>query len=114
MAGNGEGVVRVVRVLVVRSWSYPVAPLRAALHAVGVRAQFIRIDIEPALGAAVARRNFEVILHDATTPGLSRAVLDGHLRHHAITAPVIDLSRHDPAHDIAARIVAALQATHAS
>jgi hypothetical protein len=102
--GNGQGV---VRVLVVRSWSYPIAPLRAALHAVGVRARFIRIDIEPALVAALGRRNFDVIAHDATTPGVPRDLLDGHLRDLAIKVPVVDIGRHDTPRDIAARVVAA-------
>jgi len=47
-----------INVLLIRSWIHPLAPLRAALHDAAIDARFTRIDIEPALNAALARGGF--------------------------------------------------------
>nr|HEX4319214.1 hypothetical protein [Kofleriaceae bacterium] len=96
-----------VRILLVRSWAHPIAPLRTALAAAGLRARFVRVDIEPAVNAALGRGGFDVIVFDAGA-GLSRATLDACIRDHETETPVIELGLVD---DLAARITAALRAT---
>jgi hypothetical protein len=68
-----------VRILVIRPWTEPIGPLRAALAEAGLDVRIVRVDIEPALHAALDRQFFEVVLFDAHTPNITRAMLDEQL-----------------------------------
>jgi hypothetical protein len=79
-----------VRILCIRPWTASLAPLRAVLRDAGIAAVITRIDIEPALEAALARgARFDVIVHDPSTPGMPRELVDARLREHRLTLPVV-------------------------
>lgn len=59
------------RILLVRAWTEPLAPLRAALVQAGIDAEIERVDIEPALVAALMRTTFDVVVCDARVSTLS-------------------------------------------
>jgi hypothetical protein len=68
-----------VRILVIRTWTEPIGPLRAALAEAGLDVRIVRVDIEPALNAALDREYFEAIVFDPRTPNITRAMLDEQL-----------------------------------
>jgi DNA-binding response OmpR family regulator len=80
-----------IRILLVRPWTEPLAPLRAELRSGGFDAQLVRIDFEPALNAALARERFDAVIFDPATPGLSRELIETRLREHRRAAPVVVL-----------------------
>lgn len=84
-----------MKILLVRPWVSPLAPLRDALRVGGFDPRFTRVDIEPALNAALVRGPHDLILFDATTPTLSRTIIEARLRDHRIDIPIVDLD-HDP------------------
>lgn len=85
-----------IRILLVRAWTEPLAPLRAALRAAGVEARIVRVDIEPALNAALERGSkFDVVVFDPSTRGVSRELLDARLRDHHRFVPVVTLEEID-------------------
>ena len=94
-----------MKVLLIRSWTHPLEPLRAALRATGLDPRFARVDIEPGLNAALSRGGFDVVIHDPTTPGLTRPQIEACMRVHRIDAPIVELG--DIA-DLAERIDVAL------
>ena len=97
-----------IRILLVRAWTEPLAPLRAALRDAGLAARIVRIDIEPALNAALQRGSkFDVILFDPAMRGITREVIDARLRDHRRSIPVVRL---EGIKDLADRIRAALAA----
>lgn len=95
-----------MRVLLVRPWTHPLAPLRDALRVAGLDPRFTRVDIEPALNAALARDAHDLVLFDPTTPALSRSMIEARLRDHRVDIPIIEID-HDPT-AVGARIRAAL------
>lgn len=97
-----------IRILLVRAWTEPLAPLRAALRDAGIVAHIVRVDIEPALNAALERGSkFDVVVFDAAMRGLTREVLDARLRDHRRSIPVVTL---DDLEGLAARVRVALAA----
>lgn len=83
-----------VRILLVRAWTEPLAPLRAALRTAGLVAHIVRVDIEPALHAALARgAKLDVVLFDPAVRGITRELLEARLREHRCWAPVVTLGR---------------------
>jgi hypothetical protein len=80
-----------VHVLLIRPWIHSLAPLRASLRRAGYEARFTRIDIEPALSAALGRGGYDVAVVDPATPGLTRATIEGCLRDHRADFPIIVL-----------------------
>jgi hypothetical protein len=96
-----------MKILLIRSWIHPIAPLRAALHDSGIDPRFTRVDIEPALNAALARGGFDLAIFDPATPGLPRAVVDARLREQRFSLPVVELG---DLIDLGERIHAALAA----
>ncbi len=95
-----------MKVLLVRPWIHPLAPLRDALRVAGLDPRFTRVDIEPALNAALARGPHDVVLFDPTTPALSRPLIEARLRDHRVDIPIVELDR-EPA-SLGDRIRAAL------
>lgn len=79
-------------VLLIRAWIRSVEPVRAALQRVGLDVHISRVDLEPALHAALTRRAFDLILHDPDVPGLSRELVELRLREHRHAAPLVSIS----------------------
>lgn len=84
-----------MKVLLVRPWVHPLAPLRDALRVAGFDPRFTRVDIEPALNAALTRGTHDIILLDPCTPSITRATIEARLRDHRLDIPIIELD-HDP------------------
>lgn len=80
---------RLLRILWVRSWCESLQPLRDALGDLGYRALFTRTDIEPALHAAISRRDFEIAIVDREC-GISRELVEIWFREHRVVAPLLD------------------------
>ena len=80
-----------MKVLLIRSWIHPLAPVRAALRATGLDPRFTRVDIEPALNAALFRGGHDIALHDPATPGLPRSLVESCMRAHRIDIPLVEL-----------------------
>jgi hypothetical protein len=84
------------RILLVRPWTATIAPVRAALRDAGISATITRIDIEPALNAALGRGTpFDVIVHDPGTPGLPLSVVEARLREHRRVIPIVSVTALD-------------------
>lgn len=80
-----------LRILLIRSWTESLAPLRAELRAAGFDAEIVRIDFEPALNAALAREHFDAVIFDPGVRGITRDVILARLREHRRSAPVVIL-----------------------
>lgn len=82
------------RILLVRPWTEPLAPLRAALRQADLDARIVRVDIEPALNAALKRGStFDLIVFDPATRGITRELIDARLVEHRRCIPVVTLKR---------------------
>lgn len=80
-----------IRILLIRPWTEPLAPLRAALETHDVHARFHRVDIEPALNAALDRGGYAVIVFDPRTPGITRETIESRMRANRRTTPIVTL-----------------------
>ena len=49
--------------------------MRSALHDAGFWPTFHRVDMEPALNAALTRGGFDIVIYDPATSGLSRGMV---------------------------------------
>jgi hypothetical protein len=78
-----------IRILLIRAWTEPLAPFRDALRNAGIAARIARVDIEPALNAALSRGAFDVVVIDPNTPGLARGVVEARLREHRTACPIV-------------------------
>lgn len=96
-----------MKLLLIRSWIHPLAPLRAALQAAGLDPRFTRVDIEPALNAALSRGGYDIAIYDPHTPGLQRTIVEACMRAHRIDIPLVELGELE---DLAERIDVALAA----
>src|SRR5687768_2055120 len=85
-----------VRILLIRRWTESVAPIREALDAAGVAARITRVDIEPALNAALCRTEFDVVIFDPATENLSVEVIEARLREHRRISPIVTLNAAKP------------------
>lgn len=81
----------VVRILVIRPWTIAETPLRAALQRAGMAVEITRVDIEPAVNAALSRRGFDVIVLDPKTPTVSREDVEDCLRAQRLWIPIVEL-----------------------
>jgi hypothetical protein len=80
-----------VRILVIRAWTIAETPLRAALLRAGLAVEITRVDIEPAVNAALMRRTFDVIVLDPKTPTVSREEVEDCLRAQRLWIPIVEL-----------------------
>jgi deoxyribodipyrimidine photolyase len=78
------------RILVIRAWTEPLAQLRAALRDAGVTVRITRVDIEPALNAALARSSYEVVVWDPRC-SIARDIVETRLREHGRSATIVVL-----------------------
>lgn len=81
----------VVRILVIRPWTVSETPLRAALQRAGMAVEITRVDIEPAVNAALMRRSYDVIVLDPATPTVTREDVEACLRAQQLRIPVVEL-----------------------
>lgn len=81
-----------IRILLIRPWTEPLAPLRIALEHAAITARFHRIDIEPALNAALDRGGYDVVVFDPRTPGITREIIDACMRANRRAFPIVTLS----------------------
>jgi DNA-binding NtrC family response regulator len=80
-----------LHVLLIRAWIHKLEPVRAALRDAGFLVEVTRIDIEPALHAALTRRAFDLVIHDPEVTGLPRPLVEARLREHRHATPVVTL-----------------------
>jgi hypothetical protein len=80
-----------LHVLLIRPWIYRLEPVRAALHGVGFDPVLTRIDLEPALHAALTRRAFDLVIHDPSVAGLPHELVEARLRAHRHATPIVTL-----------------------
>jgi len=78
------------RILVIRAWTEPLARFREALRDAGVVVRITRVDIEPALNAALARNAYDIVVWDPQST-ITRDVVEVRLREHGRTASIIEL-----------------------
>lgn len=98
-----------LRVLLIRAWIHKLEPIRTTLRAAGMDPRFTRVDIEPALNAALTRGGFDIAIFDPRTPGLTRELVEARLKEHRRYLPIIvlgDLST------LAEHVGAAISARH--
>lgn len=80
-----------VRLLLIQSWVIQTDGIRARLATAGFHARITRVDFEAALDAAIWRRDFDAVLVNPATPGLSLAVIEGHMKTHGVHVPLLEL-----------------------
>jgi hypothetical protein len=76
------------RILVIRAWTEPLTRFREALREAGVAVRITRVDIEPALNAALARSPYDVVVWDPAC-AIARDIVEARLREHGRTASII-------------------------
>lgn len=76
----------------VRTWTEPLGPLRAALRDADLDVRLHVVDIEPALNAALARGGFHAILYGHGTAGITLDVVEALMREHRRTLPVVQIT----------------------
>jgi hypothetical protein len=84
-----------VQILVVQFWIRDVAPIRAALTAAGMDVAITRVDIEPALYAALTWDRYDLVLYDSETTTISRAAVEEALRATRRDLPLVVIDQLD-------------------
>ena len=69
-----------VEVLVVQFWIHDIQPIRAALEGAGMVVAITRVDIEPALNAALTCGQYDLVIYDPSTATISKAAVEENLR----------------------------------
>lgn len=85
-------VTNAIRILLIRPWTAPLAPLRIALDQAAMTARFHRVDIEPALNAALHRGGFDVVVLDPATTGISIEIVEACMKANRRSVPIVTLS----------------------
>jgi hypothetical protein len=98
-----------LHVLLIRAWIHRPEPVRTALRDAGFDVEITRIDIEPALHAALTRRAFDLVIHDPRVVGLSRELVEARLRAHRHATPIVTLDSLDALGDAVIRAFAHLR-----
>lgn len=97
-----------MRVLVIQFWVNDSTPIRNALAAAGIDADLVRVDIEPAVNAALSWGRYTAVVYDPATTTVSLAAVEQCMRSNQCTVPLVvadDLSM------LGARLLAALRRT---
>ena len=95
-----------MRVLVIQFWVHDSRPIRDALAACDIDADLVRVDIEPAVNAALSWGRYGLVIYDPTTTSVSLAAVEQCMRANQCAAPLVvadDLST------LGARALAALR-----
>ncbi len=98
---------RLTRVLVIQFWIRELDPIARALSEAGIEAALTRVDIEPALHAALVRDDFDVAIYEPEIPGLSRREIEACLGANGRDLPLVILEDLD---SLGTRVAAALAA----
>lgn len=69
-----------LQVLLVQFWIQDPGPIRAALEAAGLAIALTRVDIEPALHAALMCGHYDLVIYDPSTTTISRSAVEENLR----------------------------------
>lgn len=69
-----------IQVLVVQFWIHDRRPIRAALQRAGLDLTITRVDIEPALYAALTCGRYDLVIYDPATTTISKATVEETLR----------------------------------
>ncbi len=96
-----------IDILLVRSWLHPLEPIRSTLRTAGFAPRFHRVDIEPALHAALTRGGYDVVIVDPHTAVLSRQIVQARIDELRPGTPLVLLGELS---DLGARIAAVLHA----
>lgn len=96
-----------IEILLVRSWLHPLEPIRSSLRAARFAPRFHRVDIEPALHAALTRDGYDVVILDPGTTGLTHELVQARITELRPGTPLLLLG--DVA-DLGGRIAAVLHA----
>lgn len=80
-----------IRILLIRPWTEPLAPLRIALDQAAIAARIHRVDIEPALNAALNRGGYDVVVLDPRTPAISVEVIEACMKANRRSFPIVTL-----------------------
>ena len=67
-------------ILVVQFWLHDIKPIRAALEGAGLAVTLTRVDIEPALNAALTWGHYDLVIYDPSTTTISRTAVEDSLR----------------------------------
>lgn len=94
-----------MRVLVIQFWIRDIRAIRAAFELAGVTAEITRVDIEPALYAALSWCEYDLAIYDPSTPTISRESVEKCLRSHHREIPLVLAEAGAP---LAERITAAV------
>lgn len=81
-----------IRILLIRPWTAPLAPLRLALERAAMTGRFHRVDIEPALNAALHRGGYDVVVLDPRTPAITLDVVEACMKANRRAFPIVTLS----------------------
>ena len=77
-------------VLLIQYWIRSGKPIRDALDAAGIVADITRVDIEPALNAALSWQRYRVAIFDPDTQTITEAAVEACVRRHDIPLVVAD------------------------
>jgi DNA-binding response OmpR family regulator len=89
-----------IEVLLIQLWIHEVEPFATALATAGVAANIKRVDIEPAVNAALGRRSYDLVIFDTRTPGLSLEMVQTCMRTHGIRVPLVVVDGRDLLDDV--------------
>lgn len=78
-----------IEVLAVQFWIRPLDPIACSLQSAGFIARIKRVDIEPALHAALGRQRWDLVLFDAATPELSLESVQQAMKSFRCDAPLL-------------------------
>lgn len=95
-----------VDVLVIQFWIEAVDPIAAAFQNIGITPRIKRVDIEPALNAALGRLAWHLVIYDPKTPGIGLKALQAAMRTYRCNAPLVIVDDSSALED---RIVEALR-----
>ena len=98
---------RQLQILLIQYWIHDVRPIRTALEVAGITAAITRVDIEPALHAALTIGRYDAVIYDPATTSLSRTAAEECLRS---VRKDLALIVADDLDGLGARLLAALQA----
>lgn len=80
-----------IDVLLIQFWIHDIGPVVKALARAEVDANIKRVDIEPAVYAALGVKAYQLVIFDPRTPGLSRETVQSCMRSHGSTAQLVVL-----------------------
>ena len=81
--------VHTIELLAIQFWIHDPGPIKRAAQSAGFIARIKRVDIEPALNAALGRQHWDLLLMDPATPNLSIEAVRRAMKAFRCSAPLI-------------------------